>query len=65
MATIQETQITETIINDFRDAFENDAAAKVSQNAVSQTSIDNIAMVRDVVQSTDFSFSSNSLNLSR
>ena len=57
MTTIQETQITETIINDFRDAFENDAAAKVSQNAVSQTSIDNIAMVRDVVQSTDFSFS--------
>jgi len=41
----------------FRSDFERDPSAKTSQNAVTQTTIDDVAMVRDVVQSTDFTFS--------
>ena len=57
MTTIQATPISEQTINEYRKAFEGDSAAKVSQNAVSMTTIDDIALVRDVVQSTDFTFS--------
>jgi bleomycin hydrolase len=57
MTTIQATPITAETINEFRTAFEGDSTAKVSQNAVSMTTIDDIALVRDVVQSTDFTFS--------
>ena len=57
MTTIQASPITTATINEFRDAFEGDPTAKVSQNAVSMTTIDDIALVRDVVQSTDFTFS--------
>ena len=55
--TIQTTPISQDTIQSFRDAFEKDSSAKVSQNAVAQTTIDDIALVRDVVQSTDFTFS--------
>ena len=57
MTTIQVTPISEQTINEYRKAFEGDSAAKVSQNAVSMTTIDDIALVRDIVQSTDFTFS--------
>ena len=57
MTTIHASPITTATINEFRDAFEGDPTAKVSQNAVSMTTIDDIALVRDVVQSTDFTFS--------
>jgi len=57
MTTIQASPISQQTINDFRTAFEGDSTAKVSQNAVSMTTIDDIALVRDVVQSTDFTFS--------
>ena len=57
MTTIQATQITAETINEFRTTFERDSTAKVSQNAVSMTTIDDVALVRDVVQSTDFTFS--------
>jgi len=57
MTTIQATPITAETINEFRTAFEGDSTAKVSQNAVSMTTIDDVALVRDVVQSTDFTFS--------
>ena len=57
MTTIQATPITAETINEFRTAFECDTTAKVSQNAVSMTTIDDVALVRDVVQSTDFTFS--------
>ena len=55
--TVQITPISQDTIQSFRDAFEQDLAAKASQNAVTQTTIDDVAMVRDVVQGTDFSFS--------
>ena len=51
------TPITESMLEQFRNDFASDPAAAVSQNAVTQTTIDDIALVRDVVQSTDFSFS--------
>ena len=51
------TPITESMLEQFRSDFASDPAAAVSQNAVTQTTIDDIALVRDVVQSTDFSFS--------
>ncbi len=57
MKTIQTTPISADSIQSFRDAFEKDSSAKVSQNAVSQTTIDDVALVRDVVQGTDFTFS--------
>jgi bleomycin hydrolase len=57
MTTIQTTPISTETIQTFRDAFEEDTSAKVSQNAVGQTTIDDVALVRDVVQGTDFTFS--------
>lgn len=57
MTTIQTTPISTETIQTFRDAFEQDTSAKVSQNAVGQTTIDDVALVRDVVQGTDFTFS--------
>ena len=57
MTTIQTTPISAETIQTFRDAFEQDTSAKVSQNAVGQTTIDDVALVRDVVQGTDFTFS--------
>ena len=55
--TTQASPITDSMLEQFRSEFESDPSAKVSQNAVSQTTIDDVAMVRDVVQSTDFTFS--------
>ncbi|MGY8753617.1 MAG: aminopeptidase C [Phycisphaerales bacterium] len=57
MTTIQTTPISSDTIQSFRDAFEQDLSAKASQNAVTQTTIEDVAMVRDVVQGTDFTFS--------
>jgi len=57
MKTITQSPVTTETIQTFRDAFENDASAKVAQNAVTMNTIDDIALVRDVVQSTDFTFS--------
>ena len=45
------------MVDQFRKDFACDPAAKTSQNAVTQTTIDDIALVRDIVQSTDFTFS--------
>ncbi len=58
MSTLQTTPISQDTIQSFRDAFEQDSSAKTAQNAVTQTTIDDVALVRDVVQSTDFTFSS-------
>lgn len=55
--TIQSSPITDSMLAQFRSDFSSDPAASVSQNAVTQTTIDDIALVREVVQSTDFSFS--------
>ena len=55
--TVQTTPISKDTIQSFRDAFEQDLSAKASQNAVTQTTIDDVAMVRDIVQGTDFTFS--------
>ena len=55
--TIQASPITDSMLKQFRSDFERDPSAKTSQNAVTQTTIDDVAMVRDVVQSTDFTFS--------
>ena len=57
MTTLQTTPLSPDTIQSFRDAFEQDLTAKVSQNAVTQTTIDDVALVRDVVQGTDFTFS--------
>jgi bleomycin hydrolase len=55
--TIQSSPITYDMVDQFRKDFACDPAAKTSQNAVTQTTIDDIALVRDIVQSTDFTFS--------
>ena len=55
--TTQSFPITDSMLDIFRKEFGNDPAASISQNAVTQTSIDDVALVRDVVQSTDFTFS--------
>ena len=55
--TTQASPITDSMLKQFRSDFERDPSAKTSQNAVTQTTIDDVAMVRDVVQSTDFTFS--------
>jgi len=55
--TTQASPITDSMLEQFRGDFASDPSAKVSQNAVTQTTIDDVAMVRDVVQSTDFTFS--------
>ena len=57
MTTLQTAPISQDTIQSFRDAFEKDSSAKVAQNAVAQTTIDDVALVRDVVQGTDFTFS--------
>ena len=57
MTTLQITPISPDTIQSFRDDFASDPSAKTSQNAVTQTTIDDIALVRDIVQGTDFSFS--------
>ena len=51
------TPITTAMLEQFRTDFEKDPSAKTSQNAVTQTTIDDIALVRDIVQGTDSSFS--------
>ncbi|MEE2912233.1 MAG: C1 family peptidase [Planctomycetota bacterium] len=56
-ATTQSFPITDSMLEEFRGNFATDISAKTSQNAVTQTTIDDVAMVRDVVQSTDFTFS--------
>ena len=55
--TPQTSPITDSMLEQFRSDFERDPSAKTSQNAVTQTTIDDVAMVRDIVQSTDFTFS--------
>ncbi len=55
--TTQASPITDSMLEQFRGDFAADPTAKTSQNAVTQTTIDDVAMVRDVVQSTDFTFS--------
>jgi len=55
--TTEITPITTAMLDSFRKDFEKDSSAKTAQNAVTQTTIDDIALVRDIVQSTDFTFS--------
>ena len=50
MTTITQTPVTIETIQMFRDAFENDASAKVAQNAVTMNTIDDIELVLDVEQ---------------
>ena len=60
MTTIEKTTltpITDTMLDGFRNSFEQDSTVKTAQNAVTQTTIEDVALVRDVVQSTDFTFS--------
>ncbi|HIB01052.1 MAG TPA: aminopeptidase, partial [Phycisphaerales bacterium] len=45
------------MLDGFRNSFEQDSTVKTAQNAVTQTTIEDVALVRDVVQSTDFTFS--------
>ena len=49
--------VTGEEIKRFRDAFDSDPSAKVAQNAISNTALTSIALNREVVQNTDFSFS--------
>jgi bleomycin hydrolase len=48
--------ITPAMLESFRGHFESNPAYRLALNAVTQTSIDNIALNRDVVTSTDFTF---------
>jgi bleomycin hydrolase len=60
MTTIEKTTltpITDAMLDGFRNSFAQDSTVKTAQNAVTQTTIDDVALVRDVVQSTDFTFS--------
>ena len=45
------------MLDQFRNDFASDPSAKKSQNVVTQTTIDDVALVRDVVQGTDSTFS--------
>jgi len=56
-ATTELIPITEAFIASLRDQFQSDPSASTAQNAVAQTTIEDVALVRDVVQSTDFTFS--------
>lgn len=59
MTTTKEqlSPVTIEMLNDFRREFAKDSSGQLSQNAVTQTTIDDIALVRDIVQGTDFTFS--------
>jgi len=50
-------KVTKKRIKELRKAFAADAGAKVVQNAVTATTVQNVALSRDVVANTDFSFS--------
>ena len=50
-------KVTKKRIKELRKAFAADAGAKVVQNAVTATTVQNVALSRDVVVNTDFSFS--------
>ena len=49
--------VTQKQIAELRSQFSGDATAKILQNAVTTTTIQEVALNRDVVASTDFSFS--------
>jgi len=49
--------VTQKQIAELRSQFSGDATAKILQNAVTTTTIQKVALNRDVVASTDFSFS--------
>ena len=50
-------EVSSSQIESYRKAFEDDSAAKVAQNAVSNTELPSLALSRDLIQNMDFSFS--------
>ena len=50
-------EVSSSQIESYRKAFEEDPAAKVAQNAVSNTELTSLALSRDLIQNMDFSFS--------
>jgi len=49
--------VSKAQIEEFRKGFDEDAAAKVAQNAVSNADLSTVSLRRDLVQEMDFSFS--------
>ena len=49
--------IDATLLERFREDFDSDPRYRLAQNAVTQTSIDDVALNRDVVTTTDHTFS--------
>ena len=49
--------VTDEQIAGFRRSFDGDALAKVAQNAVSNSELSTVSLRRDLIQDTDFSFS--------
>ncbi|HJO42677.1 MAG TPA: C1 family peptidase, partial [Candidatus Thalassarchaeaceae archaeon] len=49
--------ITKKQLKEFRKAFSGDPSAKMAQNAVANNDLLDVALDRDMVQDTDFSFS--------
>jgi len=50
-------KVTKKQVKDLRRAFKNDDGARIVQNAVTRTSVVDIALSREVVANTDFTFS--------
>ena len=49
--------LTPKLLTELRQAFHANPAYKLAMNAVTQTSVDDVALNRDVVTNTDFTFS--------
>lgn len=49
--------VTGAEIKRFRQAFDSDPSARVAQNAISNTTLTSLALSREIIQNTDFSFS--------
>jgi len=52
-----DNELTNLQISEFREVFDSDPSARVAQNAVSNAEITNLSLNRDIVQESDFSFS--------
>jgi bleomycin hydrolase len=55
--TSADGQLTPQLLTDLRHAFQANPKYKLALNAVTQTSVDDVALNRDVVTNTDFTFS--------
>ena len=55
--TDRDGSVSPAIIDSFRETFESDPGARIAQNAITRTDINEIALNREIVTGTDFTFS--------